>query len=272
MKIFIMTDMEGVCGVIDRKNWVLWDGRYYEEGRKLLTLEVNAAAEGFFKAGATEIYVIDGHGHGGVNQQMLDPRTHYVRGFPDPWPFTLDSTFDAVAFVGQHAKAGTEYAHISHTGNHYVLDCQINGVSVGEFGQLAMCAAFLGVHTIFCSGDQAAANEAGALVRGIETVAVKRGLMSGTGNECTFEEHINRNIAAVHMHPVKARELIKEGAEKALRRFINDKNSFQLLEIKAPYIKEIEYRPGSGRNGYKTMASDDSNLIRLMNTHENVLK
>jgi len=51
---------------------VLRDRRYYEEAKKLLTLEINAAVEGFFKAGATEIYVADGHGYGGINHLLLD--------------------------------------------------------------------------------------------------------------------------------------------------------------------------------------------------------
>ncbi len=50
MKIYIMTDMEGVCGVLNHDDWVMRDGRYYAEGRKLLTLEINSAIEGFFQA------------------------------------------------------------------------------------------------------------------------------------------------------------------------------------------------------------------------------
>ena len=39
MKIFIMTDMEGVAGVLDHDTWVTPQGRYYEAGKRLLTLE-----------------------------------------------------------------------------------------------------------------------------------------------------------------------------------------------------------------------------------------
>lgn len=266
MKIYIMTDMEGVCGVLDRENWVMPDGRYYEEGKKLLTLETNAAIEGFFKAGATEILVADGHGHGGVIHQLLDERVEYIRGFPDPYPFGLDSSFDVIAWIGQHAKAGTEYAHIPHTGSHNVLDFRINGISVGEFGEMAMCAASLGVYSIFASGDRALTKEAGLLVDGIETVEVKRGLKPGTGEECCLENYCNRNIAAVHMSPAKARRLIAEGAERALKRFVQNKESFQLLDIKPPYRKEIEYRAGGGKNAYKVTGTDEKDLIRLMNS------
>ena len=46
-----MTDMEGVCGVINHDDWVMPTGMYYEEGKKLLTMEINAAVEGFMQQG-----------------------------------------------------------------------------------------------------------------------------------------------------------------------------------------------------------------------------
>lgn len=68
MKIYVMTDMEGVCGVVNHDDWVTPQGRYYAEGKRLLTMEVNAAIDGFAAAGATEIVVADGHGYGGIKQ------------------------------------------------------------------------------------------------------------------------------------------------------------------------------------------------------------
>ena len=268
MKIYIMTDMEGVCGVINHDDWVMPTGMYYEEGKKLLTMEINAAVEGFYAAGATEIYVADGHGAGGINQSMLDRRTMYVRGFPGPWPFNLKKNFDAVAWVGQHAKAGTEYAHIAHTGWFNVLDYRINGISVGEFGQFAMHAAYVGVRSIFASGDEAFSLEAANLIKGIETVAVKRGLTPGSGNDYDTEGYRNRNLAAVHYHPEKARELIRTGAERALRRCIKDEESFQLLELKPPFRREIEYRPNGNTSAYKTYTEHDSDFIEMMKAKE----
>ena len=59
MRIFLMTDLEGVAGVLDSGNWCLWNSRYYEAGKELLTRKVNAAIEGFMSAGATEFLVAD---------------------------------------------------------------------------------------------------------------------------------------------------------------------------------------------------------------------
>lgn len=268
MRIFIVTDMEGVAGVINHDDWVMPASRNYQEGRRLLTLEVNAAVEGFFAAGATEVLVADGHGAGGIDQSCLDPRTLLQRGFPGPYPFGLDRSFDAMAWVGQHAKAGTPFAHIAHTGWFNVLDCRVNGVSVGELGELAYCGAVLGVRSIFASGDEALTKEAASLLPGIETVSVKRGLTPGSGDEYDAEGYRNRNLAAVHLHPQKARELIRAGAERALRRFAAKRDSFPLAKLEAPFRREVRYRPNGSTPAYRAAAEHATDFIAMMNGPE----
>jgi len=241
MKIFIMTDMEGVCGVVNHDDWVMPTGRYYADGQRLLAGEVNAAAEGFLEAGATEIVVVDGHGAGGIVPEQLHKRTSYVRVF---WyPFAIDDSFHAAAWIGQHAKAGTPFAHIAHTGWFDVLDAQINGVSVGEFGQLALCAAEVGVPSIFGAGDDAFAKEAAALLPGIETATTKWGLTPGAGDECSYEDYRKRNLSARHLHPERARELIREGAYRALTRLREQPDSFSRLQFTPPFREVTRVRP-----------------------------
>ena len=115
MKIYLMTDLEGVAGVLDFENWCEPSSRYYETAKEFLTLEANAAASGFFDAGAAEVVVVDGHGWGGIDPRLIDSRVELMRGWPEGWPQGLDDSYDAIAWVGQHAKAGTAYAHIAHT-------------------------------------------------------------------------------------------------------------------------------------------------------------
>ena len=127
MKIMIMTDMEGCAGILNHDDWVTPEGRYYEKGQRFLTGEVNAAVAGFFEAGATEVVIIDGHGYGGIDPELLDERASLSRGAPKPvWPWGLDKTFAGMAFVGQHAKAGTPYSHITHTGWFNCIDTTVN--------------------------------------------------------------------------------------------------------------------------------------------------
>ena len=74
ISVYIMTDMEGVAGVLDFEHGTSPESRYYDLGKEFLTLEVNAAIEGFARGGATEFLVADGHGHGAINPKLLDAR------------------------------------------------------------------------------------------------------------------------------------------------------------------------------------------------------
>ncbi|MBN2558712.1 MAG: M55 family metallopeptidase [Clostridia bacterium] len=268
MRIYMMTDLEGTAGVLDRNNWVMPGSAYYEKARTLLTLEVNAAADGFFAAGATEILVSDGHGPGGIQPDLLDDRLMLMRGYPTGYPCGLTKDYDCVAWIGQHAKAGTPFAHIAHTGNQYVIDYSINGISVGEMGQLAMCAGVLGVKPILVTGDRAVCAEAAELLPGIETIEVKRGLVPGSGNECTFEEYCIRNTAAIHCAPGMARGHISRGAYRALRRYMESPDSFSDLVTSAPYEKKVVYRPGNGKSGYTVTSGGHPNPWDAINAKD----
>lgn len=249
MKVYLMTDLEGVAGVMNSTDWIYRDSKYYERGKELLTEEVNAAIDGFFAAGADEVVVHDGHGPGAIDLMLLDPRARLQRGWrgtSNPlrgYPLQLEQDYDVLAFVGQHPKAGTEYGHLTHTGSFPVIDKQINGISVGEFGTIVFCGQLYGVVPIFASGCLALTKEAEELVPGIETVAVKEGVMSGSGDECTAEQYEKRNWGAIHLHPTKARALIRAGAEKALRRYMEAPDSFKPKRISPPYTHRVLFRP-----------------------------
>jgi D-amino peptidase len=265
MKLYIMTDLEGVAGVLNFDDWTGPGKPYYDTAKELLTAEVNAAIEGFFAGGATNILVSDGHGPGAIDIRRLDPRVLLLRGWGEgPWPLCLDTSFDAVAFVGQHAKAGTEYGHLAHTQWLGCLDLSINGVSIGEFGQLAMCASELGVRTLFGSGDAAFTEEAKALVPGIETVAVKRGVKPGRGDELTEEEYGRFTSSAVHIHPNEARRLIRDGAERAIRRAQGE--DFGIIPLEPPFERVMKVRASADRP-QKTIsrATHPTSVIAAMN-------
>ncbi len=263
MKIYIMTDLEGVAGVLDFENWCRPESRYNELAKEFLTLEVNAAVEGFFEGGADEIFVADGHGSGGINPKLIDSRVELIRGWPERFPFLLDSSFDYVAWVGQHAKAGSEYAHLAHTQSFRYIDLSINGVSIGELGQFAMCASELGVRSIFASGDLALTKEASALIPGIETVSVKRGTTPGKGDNLPAKKYMVRNYSAIHVPPVRARELIKEGAFRAIKRA--KKEDFGIIPLKSPFERIAVFR--SDEENPKTISKErhPDSVIALMN-------
>ena len=241
MKILLMTDLEGVAGVRNSEDWCAPDSRNYAAACRLLTLEVNAAVEGFFAGGARYVQVADGHGWGGIDIELLDPRVEYARGWPEGWPFNLEASFTGVAWVGQHAKASTELAHLCHTQSFRYIDLSVNGVSIGEFGQLALCGAELGVPAFFGAGDLAFTQEAEALSPGIVTCAVKRGVTKGRGEECTTGEYRVRNAGAIHTPPVRARELIRKASEAAAWKL--KKNPPALIPITPPFEQVTILRP-----------------------------
>ncbi len=258
-----MTDLEGVAGVIDSEDWCRVDSRNYAKACRLLTLEVNAAVAGLYAGGATYVRVADGHGCGGIDVELLDPRVEYARGFPSVWPFGLDDTYDGIAWVGQHPKASTEFGHLCHTQGFRYIDLAVNGVSIGEFGQLAMCASELGVPAFFACGDLAFTEEAQALVPGITACAVKRGVTSGTGDECTTEEYCRRNVGAVHVPPVRAREMIREAAERAMGNL--GQAPPPLIPLNAPFERVALFRPEEhGQPKTVSRETHPSSVIALM--------
>ena len=85
MRVVIWVDMEGIAGI---ENWdqVSSGKPQYEEGRRLLTGEVNAAVRGAKAGGADDIIVIDCHGAGGSDSfrslipERLERGASYVLG------------------------------------------------------------------------------------------------------------------------------------------------------------------------------------------------
>src|ERR1039458_9590534 len=72
LKVLILTDMEGVDGIFNEDLECVPDkSPRWEQSRKLLTGEINAAADGLFEAGATDVVVWDGHWNG-ENLSSLD--------------------------------------------------------------------------------------------------------------------------------------------------------------------------------------------------------
>src|SRR5437016_1290817 len=62
MKAFISIDMEGICGVVrEIETHPTKGGEAYQQSRRLMTQEGNAAIEGCLKAGATEVLIADSH-------------------------------------------------------------------------------------------------------------------------------------------------------------------------------------------------------------------
>jgi len=209
MRVFIVSDMEGVAGIT---KWDQVNGgtSLYEEGRVLYTEEINAAVRGARAAGATEIVVMDCHGAGGdwsfnsLLPERLDPGCEFVvqRRWTE-YTGVLEQGCDAALFIGMHAKAGTPDGLLSHTvSSSKWTNLWFNGVSAGESAINAALCGHWGCPVLLVTGDQAVCCEARALLGdGLTAVAVKTAL---------------GRYSARHVPPVRARQMIEEGATAAL--------------------------------------------------------
>ena len=260
MKLYIMTDLEGVAGVVNWDDYGAPGARYYELAKLLTTQETNAAIEGALAAGATEILVVDGHGHGAIDPCELHPAAELYAGRPMGYPFRCDEGFDAAMIVGQHAKSNTDGGHLSHTGSFVIEELSINGVSVGELGCNMLFCAHFGVPTVMVGGDLACCEEARALVPAVETAAVKRGIKRGPATGLTGEQNKLHNGAAVHLNPERARALIRTKAELGLRR-VREIPPF-LLE---PPYELVSVLRRTEQDPQKTARCQANDLIELLN-------
>ncbi|MGB7922680.1 MAG: M55 family metallopeptidase [Pyrinomonadaceae bacterium] len=183
------------------------EGREYEKFCKLMTKEVNAAIGGAFEAGATEVLVSDSHGDGqNIDVELLDPRARLVRAWPRPLGMTqgIDSTFDALVFIGFHSAEGAATAIMSHTmWGREIYEIKLNGRAVPEAGIAAAIAGEFGVPVVFLSGDQTVCQDAKNMFGPIETAAVKvaEGFFSAT-----------------MIHPDDAQRLIRNGVKRGVAR------------------------------------------------------
>jgi D-amino peptidase len=201
-------------------------GPDYAHFRAIMAAETNAAIEGAFRAGATDVLVRDSHGS---KQNLLpgdvDPRARLLRGAssgPRNMMEGIDSSFGAVVFIGYHAKAGTPNAILEHTSTGNVVDFSINGVSLPEGGYNALVAGLSGVPVVFVAGDRAVVEQLRGLLGPIEGVAVKDEI----------------GDASLGLSPQRAQEEIRKGVEQAIRQ----RGQLKAYRMAGPYTMILKVR------------------------------
>ncbi|WP_022801818.1 M55 family metallopeptidase [Deinococcus ficus] len=213
MKVVISVDMEGVCGVA---SWVqvsppefggLVNAGEYQAARERMTREAGAAALGALAGGATGVLVNDSHDTmRNLLPELLPEGARFTSGNDKPLSMVQgvdEAGVGALLFVGYHARAGSQRGPLAHTWNGFIRNVRVNGVDTGEYGLNALVAGHYGVPVVFACGDDVAMGEIREeLGEQVVTVAVKEGLST---------------YSAIHLHPLEAQRLIREGAERAVR-------------------------------------------------------
>jgi len=226
LKVYISADMEGVVGTVT-SDQLGPAGFEYQRFREIMTAEVNAAIEAARAAGATEILVSDSHGNGeNLLMERLPSDIELVRSWPRPLGMMegIDSTFDAVLFIGYHASTSNPHGVRAHTMSSANLTAlRLNGQNMPEAGVSAAIAGDFGVPVVMLSGDDAIAEEARALLGDLETAVTKRAI--------SF--HSARTLM-----PDASYALIREKVAAALGRL----DDFRAYRLQGPISLEISFK------------------------------
>jgi D-amino peptidase len=230
MKVYISVDMEGVAGVNHPAPTSRGDRRY-PDAVEMMVGEANAAIEGAFDGGATEVLVNDSHSAMyNLRPVELDRRARVLQG-QKAWSMVEGAGpnrgFGVALFVGYHARAGHPRGTIAHTYSDRPTASRLNGRLVGETGVNAAVLGEWGVPVGLVAGDDALAEEVADWLPWAERVVVKEAAGGSS---------------AASLHPEAARQLICDGAAAAVRRATA--GELRPLEIDRPVVIEVDYVNG----------------------------
>lgn len=262
-KVYISVDLEGISGV-SNESMVSAAGSEYERGRKLMADDTNAAVRGAKAGGATEIVINDSHGsHSNLRIEDLAPGVRLITNAFKRYGMMegLDASFDAVFFIGYHAKAGSTRGFFAHTGDSNVKDLEIDGRSVGESGMNAVMAAWYGVPVVLITGDDVAVEQYKEQSPSVKSVIVKRAINTRAGEL--------RGLDEVH-HEIElaARDAVAAAHKVPPQRPATTRVKIRFRDILTPEVAEM--LPGMERPEPDTIAyTSDSvpraySLIRLL--------
>jgi len=218
-RVFLITDAEGVAGICRQEQTEPTNA----ELQQLLTGEINAAVDGFFAGGATEVFVWDGHDSSRTLSALtIEPRAKLIIGSLSA-TMLLERKFEAVAFLGQHARANSQGGVMAHSYSSLgIQEMRVNGKPVGEIETRAALAGYFHTPVIFLSGDQMAARQLHEIVPEAETAIVKEGLA---------------NYACISNSADAARRAIREGASASMGKLTR----IRPYRVEGPVTIEIEY-------------------------------
>lgn len=257
MRVFISADMEGVCGVTHGAQCRPAHPDY-SRFRKLLTEEVNAAAEGALAGGASDIVVNDSHFMmTNLLIEDLHPAVALISGSNKLLAQMegIDDTFDCVFFVGYHEGDGEGDGIINHTlMSATIRRVLLNDDVVDEALINTAVAADFGVPVALVTGDQRVCEFVSARLPTVETAPVKRP---------------TDRLSAQHLPIQAARNLIRERAEAAVR---NASAGIPYQEAEKPVRFDVEFRstssakmctlfPGVTRTGPRSIHIERSSVV-----------
>jgi D-amino peptidase len=226
LKVYISVDMEGVAGAVTGDQ-LGPAGFEYARFREFMTQEALAAVTAAKEAGAMEILVSDSHGNGeNLLIERFPPEVRVIRSWPRRLSMMagIDSTFDAVIFIGYHSSTDNIAGVRAHTfSSGRLTHVAVNGVAMTEGSWNAAIAGHFGVPVVMISGDDAAVAEVRKLVGNIEGAEVKKSLGFHSASTLT---------------PEASYALIAQKVKAALGRL----QDFKPYRVEAPVMLDISFK------------------------------
>jgi D-amino peptidase len=260
VKLFIAIDREGVSGVVAEQD-ADREGAAAERAMRLMRGDLDAVLAGCDDVMSGDIVVCDAHDDGrSLSAEGLPEGVVLVGGSPAPYSMLqgLTADCDGALFVGYHARAGVAGAVLEHTWNYKVYSITTGDQEIGEFGIGALLAGHFGVPALYASGDDKFAEEATALVPGIVTTVVKRGLSRYAAELLPPNEtqrRIQHDVARALKAPHKPAPLVWSGAP------------LRLTFTRAQYCDQAAFSPGVERLDGRTLqigGADFAEVYRLL--------
>jgi D-amino peptidase len=193
LRVLVYHDMEGLSGQDDPNTFRYSHPDRYAEGRAALMADLNAVIEGLVQGGADHVHVIDGHGSGNPEPDVVTAELHpaaeqVFRDEPfDAYTHLVEgSDYDAVAVVGMHAKTGSR-GFASHT---FTLGIALhfNGMPVTETELVGYSWGRADVPVIFASGDDRLQADLEGPMPWVEFVTVKTATSASTADPRPVDE------------------------------------------------------------------------------------
>lgn len=231
----ILSDMEGISGLIDRRLLSSGNRFWMNYGRYLLTEEINAVALALYSKGIKRIYLSENHNFG--RNVVIEELLPFIDVLP---PHSANTNLWGTSFweelykkrsivgavmIGFPAMEGAE-GYLSHSVDSDVFEfIKINGEKHGAIGLTAALLGEYNIPLIAVIGDEAATKEAAKMIPNIVAITVKK---------------INENNWIHVLPPDIAHNLISESVSKALDNLPN----VTPFKVKKPVKLEFKVKKG----------------------------
>ena len=237
MRIYISMDGEGLSGIY-KLSQVMSSDKEYGFARRMMANDINAAAEGAFNGGATEVVVNDAHNYGdNLIIDQLDSRVKLISGSDRPLTMAqgAERCADAALLIGYHRRKGAKGV-ISHSYAYgSMVEVKINGRLASEHDLVGLAIGYFGTPVILLSGDDLVTQDIKESVPGIYTVITK---------ECIG------NGSAMCYHPAQTYKMISKTVEEAVKNYktkgIKPMSAGNQINLDVRYSAESQARLAMG--------------------------